>query len=114
MADALLIRLEGEFDISESDRLQKCFETAADAPILILDFEKTTYVDSSVLHVLCALQSTMDARAAKLILINLGKPLRRLFEIMRLDTLFDLRYEGDLAALGISRSVRTITSSPRW
>lgn len=108
--NALLVLLEGEFDISERDRLNKCFETAAKADVLVLNFAETTYIDSSVLHVLCALQSAMDTKGSKLILIGLNAPLRRLFEVMRLDTVFDVRTEGELSDLGTAvDGMRTLT-----
>lgn len=42
--DALVIALEGEFDIAERVRLLDAFAVTTSSPLVVIDFEKTRYI----------------------------------------------------------------------
>ncbi|MGC1381903.1 MAG: STAS domain-containing protein [Candidatus Baltobacteraceae bacterium] len=102
---AFVIRLRGEFDIWERDRLRDAFAVAASAPLVIVDFEKVTYMDSTALSCLIELREATAMRSGELFLVNLAPFCRRIIEICGLDRVFDIR--GSLS------SVPGITSVPR-
>jgi anti-sigma B factor antagonist len=83
-----IIRLEGEFDIADGDRLTDAFSVANSAPLVIVDLEKTDYIDSTVLERLIVLHQTTHGREAKLVLVGMQSGVRRLFEVTELHKLF--------------------------
>ncbi|MCE2940248.1 MAG: STAS domain-containing protein [Gemmatimonadota bacterium] len=56
----------------------------------LVDFEKTGYIDSSGLGVLVSLSKKIREQGGALRLANLNDDLRTLFELTKLDTLFDI------------------------
>ncbi|MBV9699551.1 MAG: STAS domain-containing protein [Candidatus Eremiobacteraeota bacterium] len=88
---AFAITLDGEFDIAERARLLAAFAEATNWPLIILDFERTRYVDSTVLDCLVALDRAAAKRESKLILVGLRPEIRRIFEICDLHRHFDIR-----------------------
>lgn len=110
--DAFVVSLDGEFDIAERVRLLDAFAVTAAAPAVVIDFEKTRYVDSTVLECLVALERTISERGAKLILVELRPEIRRIFDVCGLERLFDIRdrLSDATAALGVdSTRLRRLT-----
>lgn len=89
--DAFMISLEGEFDIAERVRLLDAFAVTTDAPFVVINFEKTRYIDSTVLECLVALERAIAERGAKLVLVELRPEIRRIFDVCGLERLFDIR-----------------------
>jgi anti-sigma B factor antagonist len=56
----------------------------------LIDFEKTGYIDSSGLGVLVSLSKKIREHGGELRLANLNEDLRTLFELTKLDTLFQI------------------------
>ncbi|MEJ2216599.1 MAG: STAS domain-containing protein [Gemmatimonadota bacterium] len=56
----------------------------------LIDFEKTGYIDSSGLGVLVSLSKKIREQGGELRLANLNEDLRTLFELTKLDTLFQI------------------------
>jgi anti-sigma B factor antagonist len=83
-----IIRLEGEFDIADADRLTDAFAVANSAPLVIVDLEKTDYIDSTVLECLIVLHRATQGRRAELVLVAMNSQVRRLFEVTELHKLF--------------------------
>jgi anti-sigma B factor antagonist len=111
-ARVTIVNLEGEFDIAERSRLLDAFAVTTNSAVIIVDFEKTRYVDSSVLECLVTLERTVAERDAKLVLISLRPEIRRIFEVCGLERLFDIRSNlGDAASeLGAEpAAVRTLS-----
>ena len=88
---AFVIRLEGEFDISERQRLTDAFAIAVEAPLVIVDLERTEYIDSSILACLVSLYKATEQRGAQLLLVGLNSQVRRLFDVTQLTAIFTIR-----------------------
>jgi anti-sigma B factor antagonist len=56
----------------------------------LIDFERTGYIDSSGLGVLVSLSKKIREQGGELRLANLNEDLRTLFELTKLDTLFQI------------------------
>ncbi|MCU0624364.1 MAG: STAS domain-containing protein [Gemmatimonadaceae bacterium] len=56
----------------------------------LVDFEKTGYIDSSGLGVLVSLSKKIREQGGALRLANLNDDLKTLFELTKLDTLFEI------------------------
>jgi anti-sigma B factor antagonist len=89
--DAIVVSLEGEFDLAERARLLDAFAVTTSSPIVIINFEKTRYLDSTVLQCLVALQRTILERGGKLILVGLRPELKRIFDLCSLERVFQIR-----------------------
>lgn len=85
-----VIKLEGEFDLADCEQLREVFGMPMTPSVVVLDFEKTSYIDSSVLQCLLELRQKMLEREATLILWNLRPCVKRLFEICQFDRMFDI------------------------
>ena len=109
-----VIQLEGEFDIAERTRLLDAFAIAEAAPLAVVNFERTTYIDSSVLECLIALKVAREKQGSDLVLVGIREPVRRIFELTRVDSFFDIR--PSLRDLRIDEAVHarrlTIESRP--
>lgn len=112
MEAKFVIHLKGEFDLAERDRLTDAAAIVQNAPVVVVDLERTGYIDSSVLHWLTALHLATRKRGAKLTLVGAHGTVRRLLEITQMDKVFDLRSKlGDLA--GINGHARRLTIEAR-
>jgi anti-sigma B factor antagonist len=89
--DVFVVNLEGEFDIAERVRLLDAFALTANASVVVVNFEKTHYVDSSVLECLVSLERAVTGRGATLRLVGLRSEIRRIFDVCGLDRIFDIR-----------------------
>lgn len=92
---ATILRLEGEFDLSDRVRIQDAFAVAAASPIVIIDFEKTTYIDSSVPQFLVALWQVLKERSSQLRLVSVSPQILELFKTCWFERLFDIRSSLD-------------------
>lgn len=90
--ESVLIRIEGQLVAGNRQQLRETVSAEIDqgARAFIIDFADTGYVDSAGLGVLVSLSKKIREADASLRLVNLNDDLRTLFELTRLDTLFDL------------------------
>lgn len=89
--DVLVIQLVGEFDFSERERLVDAFAIARSASLVVVNLEKTTYIDSSALQCLAEAQAATNRRGAALILTGVAGAVQRLLEVSGLAQFFDVR-----------------------
>ena len=100
--DAAVIGIEGQLVAGNRQQLREAVlnEIERGARVVVVDFVDTGYIDSAGLGVLVSLSKKIREADASLRLVNLNEDLRSLFELTRLDTLFDLddRTDGPPAA----------------
>lgn len=84
--------VDGEIDINTSPDIKKNFEKilARKAPKIVINFSKVTYVDSSGLATLVEILKGMRTYGGKMRLSNLSPKIKSLFEITKLEKLFDI------------------------
>lgn len=84
--------VEGEIDINTAPDLKKHLEKilSKKAPKLVVNFSKVTYVDSSGLATLVEVLKMMRSYGGKMRLSNLSPKIKSLFEITKLEKLFDI------------------------
>ncbi len=110
---SFIIRLEGEFDLSERDRVTDAFAVAQTAGVIVVDLHRCEYIDSTILQCLMALYQACRKRGAELILTGLRGPVRRLFEVIRLDKVLDIRSTLDDVGGFDGAPVRRLTIEAR-
>jgi anti-sigma B factor antagonist len=93
---AVVIRLEGEFDLAASSSLRRRIDSTA-GRALVLDLRLVTFVDSSALRELLRARVDLQARDDRLVLAAIASPLRRLLELTHTASLFETAPTRDAA-----------------
>ena len=101
--DVLVVDVEGQLIVGNRQELkQKVLEELeAGERNFVVDFEKTGYIDSSGLGVLVSLSKKIREQGGELRLANLNEDLRTLFELTKLDTLFQIADSREAALQGL-------------
>ena len=84
--------VQGQIVTGETAVLRTAFLSLAETRRVILDLAKVSIVDAHGLGVLLDLRQRTLAKGARFELMNVSQPLRRIFEITRLDSVFDIAY----------------------
>ena len=102
-----VLELTGEIDLHSSGPLRSELKACSDArtPVLLIDFKRVGYIDSSGLAILIEYLKDAAKFGGKFALLGLEKKVATLFALVRLDQLFVIAddQEGALAGLGVSR-----------
>ena len=86
-----VLRLEGQVINGGTEILRSAVQSVSGASDVILNLAKVKIVDAHGLGVLLELREQTLAKGAQFELINVSKSLYRIFEITRLNTVFDIR-----------------------
>jgi anti-sigma B factor antagonist len=84
--------VEGEIDINSAPAIKKSFDKllSARTPKIIVNLSKVSYVDSSGLATLVEILKNMRSYGGRLRLTNLSAKIKSLFEITKLEKLFEI------------------------
>lgn len=85
-----ILSLEGQIVNGETETLRSAVQLAADAVDIVLDLANVKTVDAHGLGVLLQLREQSLAHGAHFKLMNVNEPLSRVFEITRLNTVFEI------------------------
>ncbi len=87
--DTALVEFVGEFDISHAERTRDALFAAAQAPTVLVDLSKATYLDSTFLSSLLAFRTErLKHHRTPDVILGATPSAMRLFELTGLDTLF--------------------------
>ncbi len=88
----MICYIDGEIDINTSVDIKKYFSEllVKKTPKLIINLSKVSYVDSSGLATLVEILKNMKAYGGRMKLTNLSPKIKSLFEITKLEKLFDI------------------------
>ena len=91
-ADVTIVEVEGQLIVGNRQELKQLVLDAIDkgAKKVLVDFARTGYIDSSGLGVLVSLAKKIREGGGDLRLANLNDDLQTLFELTKLDTLFQI------------------------
>jgi anti-sigma B factor antagonist len=97
--EVTVLDVEGQLIVGNRQELkQKVLEELENGERkFLIDFERTGYIDSSGLGVLVSLSKKIREQGGELRLANLNEDLRTLFELTKLDTLFQISSSRDEA-----------------
>ncbi|HUG41948.1 MAG TPA: STAS domain-containing protein [Longimicrobiales bacterium] len=97
--DVTVLDVEGQLIVGNRQELkQKVLEELEGGERrFLIDFDRTGYIDSSGLGVLVSLSKKIREQGGELRLANLNEDLRTLFELTKLDTLFQISSSRDEA-----------------
>lgn len=88
----MVCSIEGEIDINTAPEIKKSFKEmlSKKTPKLVINFTKVSYVDSSGLATLVEILKNMRSYGGRMRLTNLSAKIKSLFEITKLDKLFEI------------------------
>ena len=97
--DVVVIEVEGQLIVGNRQELKQRVldEAEGGARKVLVDFAKAGYIDSSGLGVLVSLSKKIREAGGALRLANLNEDLKTLFELTKLDTLFQIASTRDEA-----------------
>ena len=90
--DVTIVEVEGQLIVGNRQDLKQRVldEIEKGARKILIDFARTGYIDSSGLGVLVSLSKKIREQGGELRLAGLNEDLRTLFELTKLDTLFQI------------------------
>jgi len=90
--DVVIVEIEGQLIVSNRQELKQRVldEAEGGARKVLVDFARTGYIDSAGLGVLVSLAKRLRELGGDIRLANLNDDLRTLFELTKLDTLFQI------------------------
>ncbi|NQT23673.1 MAG: STAS domain-containing protein [Candidatus Omnitrophica bacterium] len=90
--DVKICYINGEVDINTAPQIKKIFDKviAEKKPKIVVNFKDVSYIDSSGLATLVEMLKNIRTYGGKLKLANLSSKIKSLFEITKLDKLFDI------------------------
>lgn len=96
--------IDGEIDLNTSPQLKKEFEkiVGAKAKKVLINFSSVTYVDSSGLATIVEIFKKLKSYGGILKLSNLSPKVKNLFEITKLEKLFDIQDDEEEAIKSFS------------
>lgn len=92
-----VVEVDGEINLSTSQELKKSFEKLPMKKVVV-DLERVAYIDSSGLATLVEMLKKVRSQSGSLGLSGMSDKVRSLFEITKLDKLFQI-YPGQKEAV---------------
>jgi anti-sigma B factor antagonist len=86
---ARVLILSGELDVAATPRLRARIDETASGQALVLDFSRTSFIDSAVLKELLRARAELAERDTRLVLAGVPPPVRRLLDLTRTSELFE-------------------------
>jgi len=98
----LLTIVDKDANLTKSENFKQLVfkEIEAGTKKIIISFEHVEYLDSSFLGALVAILKNLVPKEGKMTLIELNNDIRNLFELTRLDKIFDLKNSLEAALDG--------------
>lgn len=98
----LLTIVDKDANLTKSEKFKEIVfkEIESGTRNLIISFEHVEYLDSSFLGALVAILKNLVPKDGRLTLIELNNDIRNLFELTRLDKIFDLKNSLETAIEG--------------
>lgn len=92
LGQVTVVEVVGQLIVGNRQELKRMIlaEVEAGTRRFVVDFAMTGYIDSSGLGILVSLSKKIREAGGRLRLASLSEDLRTLFELTRLDTLFDI------------------------
>ena len=97
--DTVVVDVEGQLVVGNRQELKQAVleEVERGERKFVVDFSRTGYIDSAGLGILVSVSKKVRESGGELRLANLNEDLRTLFELTKLDTLFNIADSRDEA-----------------
>ena len=90
--DIALVSIEGEIERNNFEDLIDAFTVLflKKARKIIVDMGKVSYIDSAGIAQIISIQAKLKDNSSRMIFINIRDTVKKLFEILRLDEIFEI------------------------
>jgi anti-anti-sigma factor len=106
----VILALNGEFGVSQRDRLKRAFDEVARDGCVVVDVAKTAFIDSTVLGSLLQFRGDVVRNGGSFVLASPSAMVQRLLDITMLTQLFDVRQDAnDVQGSGAFRRVEVVS-----
>jgi anti-anti-sigma factor len=85
-----ILSLQGQIITGETEPLRRAVQSVSEKSAVVLDLARVTTIDAHGLGVLLQLREWTNGNGMRFELMNVSKPMSRIFEITRLDTVFHI------------------------
>jgi len=89
LGDVAVLCLEGRIVNGETSALREAV-ASQHANAVVLDFSRVSAIDASGLGLMLELRNQAESRGSRFKLMNVSRFVRRVFEVTRLDTVFEV------------------------
>ena len=97
-SDVIIVGLTGVLEVSLQQTLKdKLIQIAREQNDLVLNFAEVSFIDSSCLGALVSLAKTLREKKGDMKLVCLNEDVQSIFQITRLDRIFEIFETVDLA-----------------
>jgi len=96
--NVVTLRIQGRIVRGETDRLRTAVVSHPDASVIVLDLARVHTVDAGGLGLMLELREYAESRGVEFKLTNVTELVRRIIELTRLDSVFDVTYASESAA----------------
>ena len=110
LGDVAVLTLQGRLISGELRNLREAVHSQSNVDAIVLDLSRVTAIDAHGLGVMLELRRQSTSKGIPFKLMNVNKFTRRVLEVTRLDSVFEIipRAEPAIAAAGVrATSVRT-------
>jgi HptB-dependent secretion and biofilm anti anti-sigma factor len=105
-----VLALNGEFELTQRDRLKDAFDSVVGDHTVVLDITKTAYIDSTILGSLLRFRGDIVRAGGTLILAGPSVMVQRLLDITMLTQLFDVRQSlAEIEGVAAFRRIEVIS-----
>ncbi len=102
--DVVIWRINGDIDINSSPEIKKAFDelTKSEEKKMVIDLKDVSYIDSSGLATLVEVLKKTKSYGGGLKLSNLAEKVKGLFEITKLEKIFEIHNTAEEAIASFS------------
>lgn len=97
-----ILRLQGRIVIGETDILSNAVGSQGNASAIVLDLARVSRVDARGLGVLLRLREQAESKGIEFRIMNVTKLVQQVLKITKLNTVFEVTSERELASLTTS------------
>jgi len=90
LGNVAVVCLQGRIVNGETSSLREAVDSQLNGSAVVLDLARVSMIDASGLGLMLALRRQAEAKGAGLKLMNVSKFVKQVFEITRLDTVFEV------------------------
>lgn len=90
LGNVAVLCLQGRIVHGETASLREAVDAQLDASAVVLDLARVSTIDASGLGLMLSLRKRAEARGTGLKLMNVSKFVKQVFEVTRLDTVFEV------------------------
>jgi anti-sigma B factor antagonist len=90
LGNVAVVCLQGRIVNGETSSLREVVDSQLNAGAVVLDLARVSTIDASGLGLMLALRKQAEAKGVGLKLMNVSKFVKQVFEITRLDTVFEV------------------------